>query len=53
MNKIILMTGMSAGGWAGWWLGSPVGFMAAFVLSVLGTAAGIVVARRLIGSISA
>ncbi|MFI5397051.1 MAG: hypothetical protein ACHQ9S_16060 [Candidatus Binatia bacterium] len=30
----------------GWWLGSYVGFMTAYVLSVVGTAAGVYLGRR-------
>lgn len=47
MNKFVIWTGMSIGGSIGWWLGSMVGIMTAFVLSVVGTAFGLYAARRL------
>jgi len=36
------------GGQLGWWLGSHVGFMTAFLLSAVGTGAGLYFARRLL-----
>lgn len=50
MNRILYVFGTSAGGWIGWSLGSTVGFMTAFMLSVVGTAAGFWVARRFIAA---
>ncbi len=43
---------MSLGGWAGWALGAQFSFFAAFLLSVVGTAGGLYLARRLVKSLS-
>jgi hypothetical protein len=48
MNKLLVMTGASVGGAVGWWAGSAVGLFTAFVLSTVGTGAGVYAARRLI-----
>jgi uncharacterized membrane protein YbhN (UPF0104 family) len=42
----MILIGASVGGAAGWWLGARFGFMAAFFLSIVGTAAGVYIARR-------
>ncbi|MBN1212858.1 MAG: hypothetical protein JXA92_09805 [candidate division Zixibacteria bacterium] len=48
MKKIIVTTGTIAGGWLGWWLGSLVGgLMTAFIISMVGTGAGLYFSRRL------
>lgn len=47
MKAIIATLGGSLGGAAGWWLGRMEGVMTAFFLSVIGTAGGVYVARRL------
>jgi hypothetical protein len=41
MTKLINLIGMTAGGWLGWALGSPVSLLAAFLLSMVGTGAGL------------
>lgn len=41
-----MFIGASIGGAFGWWLGAFVGTMTAFFLSVVGTAAGVYLARR-------
>lgn len=46
MVKMIVLIGATAGGALGWWIGSRFGIMAAFALSVIGTAAGVYFARR-------
>jgi membrane protein YqaA with SNARE-associated domain len=46
MGKVVTFIGATLGGAVGWWLGEGVGVMTAFLLSVLGTAAGIYAARR-------
>ena len=38
--------GMSIGGWIGWWAGEHVGLMTAFMLSMVGTGAGLYFGRR-------
>jgi uncharacterized protein YcfJ len=46
MNRLLMFIGMTVGGYAGWWLGECFGFglMGAFVVSVVGSIAGIYVA---------
>ena len=46
MLKLYSFIGATAGGSAGWALGSPAGIMTAFVLSIVGTAVGIYAGRR-------
>jgi len=47
MKKIIVTVGTIAGSWLGWWLGSQVGgLMTAFILSMVGTGAGLYFSRR-------
>lgn len=38
---------MSVGGWLGWIAGSSISIFTAFIVSVVGTGAGLYVARRL------
>lgn len=47
MHRVLGFVGMSVGGGIGWSLGSHVGVMTAFMLSVVGTGAGLYAARRL------
>ena len=49
MLKLALFVGASIGGALGWWLGAFVGTMTAFFLGVVGTAAGVYLARRWVG----
>lgn len=48
MNKIFAIVGATLGGWIGWCLGEQVGFMTAFMLSIIGTAAGIYFGRKIV-----
>ena len=41
LNKMLGFIGATAGGAIGWWAGEGVGFMTAFMLSILGTGIGI------------
>jgi len=50
VNKLLIFIAATIGGSLGWWLGSFVGIMAAFFVSVVGTAAGVFVAHRYISS---
>lgn len=50
LAKLAGFAGATIGGAAGWWLGAHVGFMTAFFLSTLGTAAGVYCARRWISA---
>ena len=44
---MLAFIGATAGGAVGWWAGSFVGFMTAFVVSMVGTGFGIVAGKRL------
>ena len=48
MNRLLMFVGMTAGGYVGWWAGDCLGFglMGAFLVSSLGSLAGIYVAWR-------
>ena len=46
MKKIVLWTITGLGGWIGWWAGDKIGFLTAFLLSLVGTGAGMYVGRR-------
>jgi hypothetical protein len=46
-RKIIIVVVSTAGSYAGWALGAPVGIFTAFIVSIFGTAAGVVVGRKL------
>jgi hypothetical protein len=46
MNKLLAFVGATIGGYLGWWLGARVGIMTAFMVSMIGTGAGIYFARR-------
>jgi len=46
MSGLLYIVGTTLGGWLGWGLGERFGFMPAFFLSVVGSALGIYVARR-------
>ena len=46
MTKLLLFMAAMIGGGIGWWLGSFIGLMTAFMVSVVGTAAGVYAARR-------
>lgn len=41
MKKLFTFIGSTLGSYAGWWLGSGVGLMTSFLLSVLGLGLGI------------
>ena len=46
MSGFFAFVGANLGGWIGWVLGARVGFMSAYVLSVVGMAAGVYAGRR-------
>ncbi len=41
------VAGTTVGGYIGWYVGAPIGFMTAFFLSMLGTGLGLWGARKL------
>jgi hypothetical protein len=47
MNKLLGWLGLTIGGWGGWILGERISLVAALLLSLVGTAAGLYVGRRL------
>lgn len=47
MAKLLVFFGMTAGGWIGWVLGSPMGMFAGFILSIIGTGAGLYFGRKI------
>ena len=53
MGRLFAFIGMTVGGWIGWALAERFGLYAAFLLSLVGTAAGLyygrVLARRWFG----
>ncbi|MGH7581910.1 MAG: hypothetical protein ACREL5_01640 [Gemmatimonadales bacterium] len=46
MTRLLVFLGATIGGSIGWWLGSYVGTMTAFIVSIVGTAAGVYLSRR-------
>ena len=46
MNKVLGFTGATVGSAVGWWIGSGVGTMTAFLSSIAGTAIGVYAATR-------
>jgi len=48
MKKFIILIGMGIGGWLGWHIGSYIGFMTAFFLSIIGTSAGMYAAKMIV-----
>jgi hypothetical protein len=49
MTKLFGFLGATAGSAVGWWAGAHVGFMTAFIVSTIGTGAGIYWGRQLAG----
>jgi hypothetical protein len=47
MTKLLTFFGMTIGGWIGWALGEPMGMFAAFILSIVGTGAGLYFGRKI------
>ncbi len=48
MERLVVTIGATIGGSAGWWLGERGGLMAAFLVSMVGTAGGVYAGRRFI-----
>ena len=47
MRKLLTFVGGTAGSYAGWAIGAPVGTMTAFMVSMVGTGLGIYAGYRL------
>jgi hypothetical protein len=47
MSKLLAWVGASAGGAVGWWAGDRIGLFSAFILSIVGTGAGLYLGRRM------
>jgi hypothetical protein len=47
MSRLFVLIGATVGGAVGWWLGERVGFMTAFVLSLVGTGFGMYAGGRI------
>jgi hypothetical protein len=47
VRTLAVLLGATLGGALGWWLGALVGPVTAFILSAIGTGAGVYAARRL------
>ena len=47
MEKLLIFFGLTVGGWVGWAAGEPFGMFAAFVLSIVGTALGLILGRKI------
>ncbi len=47
MRKLLGFVGATIGGGIGWWAGAPVGTMTAFMVSMVGTGAGMYAGWRL------
>lgn len=47
MTKLLGFMGATVGGAVGWWAGAHVGIMTAFIVSVVGTAAGVYGGKQL------
>jgi hypothetical protein len=45
MGKLLAIVGTTIGGGIGWWLGARAGVMTAFILSMVGTGAGLYASR--------
>lgn len=47
MNKLLTLLGATIGSYAGWAIGKPAGTMTAFIVSMIGTAAGVYAGHRI------
>jgi hypothetical protein len=50
MKKVLVIVSIFVGGGIGWWMGKHVGFMTAYFMSVVGAAAGLYIARRIMSN---
>jgi hypothetical protein len=47
MSKLLGFVGATLVGALGWWLGSAVGLMTAFIVSTIGTGVGVYLGRKI------
>jgi len=47
MNKLCIFMGMTVFGWIGWWVGGQFGFLTAFIVSGIGSMAGVYIGWRI------
>jgi len=47
MSRLCIFIGMTVLGWVGWWIGARFGFTAAFLMSGVGSMAGVYVGWRI------
>jgi hypothetical protein len=47
MKKIVLVTSITIFGWGGWWLGNSLGPVTSYLLSVVGSLAGVYAGVRI------
>jgi hypothetical protein len=45
MTKLLIFVTSTIGGAIGWWMGAFIGIMTAFMISIVGTAAGVYFGR--------
>ena len=50
MTKLIMIVSSTIGSSLGWWAGARIGFMTAFMVSIVGFGVGIYMARRFVQS---
>jgi hypothetical protein len=50
MKKLLILIIISIGSWIGWWLGSYAGVMTAYLLGVVGAAAGLYFGRKIMSN---
>ena len=51
MKGLLNLVGMSIGGWLGWFIGAQISFFTAFIVSMVGTGAGLYLAQRTLKSL--
>lgn len=47
VTRLLYIIGLTIGGWLGWWGGAQVGLTTAFILSSIGSVAGVYVGWRI------
>ena len=47
VNKLCIFVAMTLLGWVGWWIGSYIGFMTAYIVSGVGSMLGVYVGWRI------